>query len=56
MINQETWVVVTHCARAVKNVCECVCVCVCVAKKVCLELLLDGKSDDLQTWWVDAYH
>ena len=30
-------------------------VCVGVWPKMCHELLLDGKSDDLQTCWVGAY-
>ena len=39
-----------------RNLCSQLGVCVCVGKKVCLELLLDGKSDELQTLWVGAYH
>ena len=30
--------------------------CVGVEKKVCHKLLLDGKFDEHQIWWVGAYH
>ena len=53
-----TWVGVTHCAWGEKHTwCLCACVCVYVwPKKVCHEVFLDGKSDEFQTWWVDAYY
>ena len=39
-------VCVCMCMSVYECVCVGVCGCVCVAKKVCLELLLDDKSDE----------